>query len=264
MADTNTATAEPTESTERERSTVVFTYNDMDDAVVVTKGVNQTGGSGCEADQLAAQLGMAASGGGFRMKLLAAKTFGFINYTKDAIRLTPLGQRLCDPAQESAARSEAFLNVELFQKLYEKYRGLTLPPTNDALEAELVTLGVAPKQKDKARQVFQRSAKQAGYFAHGITKLIKPVITATVETPDKPKDDEREKPNGSGSGDGGDYPPFIKGLLKSLPTEGAPWKIDSRRKWLQLAANAFDLMYTTEEGETKEISITLKDLDSTK
>jgi hypothetical protein len=257
MADTNTAATETTESTERERSTVVFTYNDLDDAVAVAKGVHQAGGSGCEADQLAAQLNMAATGGGFRMKLLAAKTFGLINYTKDAIRLTPLGQRACDPTLEAAARAEAFLNVELFQKIFEKYKGFTLPPTNDALEAEMVTLGVAAKQKDKARQVFQRAAKQAGFFAHGPTRLIRPTTVTTTPPTDLPKDEDKDKgKGGAGSGDGGDYPPFIKGLLKSLPKEGELWKIDSRRKWLQLAANAFDLMYTDDDG--REIEITIK------
>lgn len=32
------------------------------------------------------------------------------------------------------------------------------------LEAEMVRLGFAEKQKDKARQVFQRSAMQASFF----------------------------------------------------------------------------------------------------
>jgi hypothetical protein len=257
MAETTTAAAETPESGERERSTVVFTYNDLDDAVTVAKGVHQVGGSSCEADALAAHLNMAATGGGFRMKLLAAKTFGLINYTKDAIRLTPLGQRACDAALEPAARAEAFLNVELFLKIYEKYKGWTLPPSNEALEAEMVTLGVAAKQKDKARQVFQRSAKQAGFFAHGPTKLIKPSIGAPIPS-EIPKDEEKDKSGKGGDGGGGDYPPFIKGLLKSLPAEGAEWKLDARRKWLQLAANAFDLMYVG-ENESREIQITIKD-----
>ena len=43
-----------------------------------------------------------------------------------------------------------------------------MPPAA-ALEREMVELGVSPKQKDKARQVFERSAEQAGFFATGGT-----------------------------------------------------------------------------------------------
>jgi len=42
-----------------------------------------------------------------------------------------------------------------------------LPPAA-GLETAMVALGVTPKQKDTARQVFQRSATEAGFFAYGL------------------------------------------------------------------------------------------------
>jgi hypothetical protein len=49
--------------------------------------------------------------------------------------------------------------------------------------------------------------------------------------------------------------PFIQGLLKTLPDEGSEWPVDRRAKWLQTAANAFDLMYKSSDPQTPEISI---------
>ncbi len=55
-----------------------------------------------------------------------------------------------------------------------------------------------------------------------------------------------EKPGfggGGGDGSGGNFHPFIEGLLKTLPETGSTWAIKDRAKWLKLAANAFDLIY---------------------
>jgi hypothetical protein len=45
---------------ERERSTIAFTYGDMEWAVKVAKSVHQVGGTSCQWDQLAAHLSLAA------------------------------------------------------------------------------------------------------------------------------------------------------------------------------------------------------------
>jgi len=50
-----------------------------------------------------------------------------------------------------------------------------LPPSA-AFERDIVGLGVAEKQKDKARQVFERSASQAGFFEAGKSKLVMPAV----------------------------------------------------------------------------------------
>jgi hypothetical protein len=42
------------------------------------------------------------------------------------------------------------------------------------LEREIANLGVAPKQTDKARQSFERSARQAGFFLQGEDRLVQP------------------------------------------------------------------------------------------
>jgi hypothetical protein len=243
--------AEATE-TERERSTISFPYNDLDDAVTVSKAVHAVGGTSCQWDQLAAKLGMSSTSGTFRLRMLAAKTYGVLSYDKNTVTLTTLGSRLCDPQQEKAARAEAFLVVPLYNKIYEDFKGRSLPPTS-GLETAIVTMGVAQKQKDKARQVFQRSAKQAGFFEYGVDRLVMPSIKASSapvvapiepEQPDKKKSKEKED-------DEEELHPFIKGLLKKLPVPDSEWPNDKRAKWLQAAVNIFDLMYTESEDDSK-------------
>src|ERR1035437_1488873 len=92
----------------RERSTIEFPYLDLDAAVEVAQGVHQVAGSSCGWDQLAAQMGQTAKGGGFRLRVMTAKTFGFVTYGQGTVTLTDLGQRLNDPQQEKVAATYGF------------------------------------------------------------------------------------------------------------------------------------------------------------
>lgn len=239
---------------ERGRSTVSFPYNDLDDVVNVAKAVHAVGGTSCEWEQLAAKLDQSSTSGTFRLRMLAAKIFNVLTYDKGNVSLTPIGTRLCDPQQEKAARADAFLAVPLYSKLYEKFKGATLPQVS-GLENVIVGLGVAQKQKDKARQVFQRAAKQAGFFEYGSDRLVMPSIRASAAAPavaptEPPADDDTKKKKAKDE-DEGELHPFIQGLLKKLPPADSEWPNDKRAKWLQAAVNIFDLMYTESEDDSK-------------
>ena len=52
-------------------------------------------------------MGQTAKGGGFRLRVMTAKTFGFVTYGQGTVTLTDLGQRLNDPQQEKAAKADA-------------------------------------------------------------------------------------------------------------------------------------------------------------
>lgn len=160
---------------------------------------------------------------------------------------------------------EAFLRVPLYKAIYDKYRGFTLPP-QAALEREMALLGVTPKQTDKARQAFERSAAQAGFFWAGKDRLVMPSMKGgqSEPAPSEPRPLEpgspgapSEKPaHGGGGGGGNDLHPFIAGLLASLPPAkvGQPkpeWPIAEQAKWLQTAASIFTLMYESSDGRIK-------------
>ncbi len=240
-------TLQPDDKRAVERSTIEFPYLDLQNGFEIAEGVHKVGGSGCDWDQLAAHFKQAAQGGGFRMRLISAKMFGLVTYDRGRVSLTNLGLRSVDQQQQKAAKVEAFLNVPLYKAVYEKFRGGTLPPTA-GLEREMVSMGVASKQSDRARQAFQRSAKFAGFFDFGSDRLVAPSVQGGAVAAEKLVEERQGGNGGGGSGGSGgdgrnDLHPFIQGLLAKLPEPESDWSTKDRAKWLQTAANIFDLMY---------------------
>src|ERR1035437_6298296 len=83
------------EKAERERSRIEFPYYSLDEATKIAKGIFDLGAN-CQIDQLAGHLNQSATGGGFRVKLMAARTFGLITYTQGNAALTDLGSPIVD------------------------------------------------------------------------------------------------------------------------------------------------------------------------
>lgn len=245
----------------REHSTIYFPNVDLAVAADLARAVYGRHGLGtCPLDELAAELKCTMSGH-FRNRTSAARQFGFIERDgRDAVKLTDLGCHLLSPESEADAMATAFLNVPLYNRIYETYRGKLLPPVK-ALEREMHSLGVVLKQAAVARQIFQRSARQAGFSASGDDRLVRPKTAnaaappepaATVEQAvfDAPRDERIGEGrrvwgggNGGTGGGGRELHPFVQGLLASLPEPETNWAVEGRAKWLQAAANIFDLMY---------------------
>lgn len=248
----------------RERSTIQFPYIDLDDSIVVAKGVHDVAGLQCELHQLAPHLGHnAVDSGMFRIKVSAARIFGLIETDRQLVRLTTLGRDAIDPAKEKRTRVDAFLSVPLYRAIWERYKGQLLP-RDLALEREIVGLGVSPKQADKARQTFQRSAQQAGFFAYGRERLVMPsfvpnpppstVTDATGGTEEEalPSLQETQRPKGFAPTDDGarslppellNVHPAIRGLLFTLPPAGARWPQQQQDDWLTAVRSIFGLIY---------------------
>lgn len=241
----------------RERSTIEFPYSSLDDAITVAQKLREFAGSAaCEVNELAAHMGLRPSGGGFRLKLSTARSFGLAKSDqRGTIQITDLGNRIIDARTEKQARADAFLTVPLYRAIYDSRKGHHLP--NPAvLEREMVNLGVAPKQKAKARQAFERSAKEAG-FINQEERFTMPPLSERAAEPGHSASKQLNPPrggfsSGGGGGSGGDFHPFIQGLLMKLPAPEEAWATDERVKWLRTAANIFDLIY---EGDGDDITI---------
>jgi len=180
---------------------------------------------------------------------MGARVFQLVEYSHRRVSLTDLGSRICDQEQEESAKVEAFLAVPLYKAVYDKFMGATLPPAT-GLEAEMTTMGVPQKQARRARQVFQRSAEQAGFFWSGKERLVKPALNASGN-PSERQEGERnrdevgndDKANGSRQ-----LHPFVEGLIKSLPRIGEPWPLGKRVQWLQAAVSCFSLIYPDDDA----------------
>jgi hypothetical protein len=124
--------------------------------------------------------------------------------------------------------------------MYEQYRGQVLPPP-PAIERHMEQLGVSPKQKGRARQVFQSSARYAGFVDPANGRFIRPGTGSESERPPKPRD----------AGGGGDEPPLdplIAALIQKLPAAGTTeWRVEDRVMWLQMAEMAFQMAYGSVE-----------------
>ncbi len=256
--DLKSSAAKPDGETKtRERSTIAFPYNDLDNAISVASALHENAGLSCETESLAAYMNQSAMSGAFRLNTSTARIFGLVETERGHVNLTELGRRIVDPAQEEQARAEAFLAVPLYSAIYEKYKGHMLPPTA-ALEREMAALGVSSKQTNKARQAFDRSAQQAGFFNHGKDRLVIPSFHRGAAAPEPERSDPKPTQTlktGGGGGGHGDLPYFILGLLEKLPGEGEEWPIAERQRWLQTAINAFDLMYSgNEKGVTIKVT----------
>lgn len=239
MADSpNAGSAEATQK--RFRSEIEFPYADLESVVELAQTIHTKAGSSCEVDELAAWMGQSATGGTFRTRLGAARMFGVTENSQGRTALTQLGRDILDGSgTERAARVTAFLNVELFRVMYEQYKGNALPPP-PAIERQMEQLGVSPKQKERARQTFMKSAQYAGFIDPASGRFVKPGIAQRDETPPKPE----ERTGGNG---GGDEPPaidpIIGGLLARLPKSGAVWPESERKLWLQLLEGSFKLIF---------------------
>jgi len=247
---------------EKDRSTIDFPYGGLEDAITVAKAVHKLGGNQCRLDSLAAELGHdTVKSGGFRQKLSTAHTFGFTSLSQGIVTLSALGVRVIDPEQEKVARVEAFLKVPLYNAIYEQFKNGPLPPAQ-GLESTMASLGVAVKQTSKARQAFQKSAKEAGFFAYGASKLVYPALgnqanfTKTKDADPKPDPNGSGGNGGNGGGDDGNQS-LIDGLIKVLPKAGTPWPLEAQRKWLQTAAANFAYAYNGTD-ETRSIKVTIE------
>jgi hypothetical protein len=245
------------------QSTIQFPYRDLETGISVAKAMWDAGGVSLTTEQLAGVMGLQAGSGNFVMKTATARIFGLVTYAGGKYDLTNLGFMVVDrdDRNQKQARAEAFLTVPLYKRTYEEFRGKQLPPRPFGLEQAFVRFGVSAKQKETARQIFEKSATQAGFFASGPDRLIPPIIASGGGFPppsNLPPDDRggggKQQPEDTSEPDTRGLPPFVQVLLDALPEPGTNWAIEGRAKWLVAASNMFDLIY---KG-AGEITVTAK------
>ncbi|MHB8381861.1 MAG: hypothetical protein ACYDC3_05920 [Candidatus Binataceae bacterium] len=226
-----------------ERSKIVFPYGDLDDALSVAKAIYKNSGTQADFDQLADWMKHGSvSSGTFRVKVAAARIFGLATVDNNRVTLLRLGQDTQDPDAEQRAKALAFLNVPLYRKIFETYRGRPLPD-DKALEKVLESFGVAIKQTNRARQTFQRAAEQAKVFNDKKDRLVLPAgVSLDSTTPNGGVGRKMENQNQQFA-PSSDTSPVLSFLLKSLPPSGSEWSRDARQQWMRMLELALDEMY---------------------
>lgn len=251
----------------RERSAIQFPYSDFEDAAKLANAIHSEVGSGtCSLVQLAAWTKQSAKSSGYRVQVAAARLFGLIESDggADSYRLSSLGKQFVDPQTARKAKTEAFFNVPLFAAIYKNHKDGVLPPAA-ALEREIAGLGVSDKQKSRARQIFERSAEQTGFFEHGKNRLIAPAIAVRDDSANAQTQQNGDDTLGGGGGGGGDgfdglgLDPLLVELLRKIPSVDEGWPKDKRLRWFKTFAMNVSQVYD-DDDEPIELSIT--DADS--
>lgn len=162
-----TINGEPVGKARRVASAIQFPYSDMTDAINVAEGLLKGGGTALTRDQLAAAMDLSPRGGGFATKIATAKIFGVIDTASGKYELTDIGFEIVDASRQAEAKIKAFLNVPLYKRIYDEFRGKLLPPRPHGLERAIINFGVTEKNARAARQAFERSARIAGFYPSG-------------------------------------------------------------------------------------------------
>lgn len=249
------------------RSGITSPYFDLAASIAVAQVIQQQGGGTSSPEQLAHWLGYkSTSSGTYATRTSAAnKHFGLIDSSGDTFSLTERAKTILSPVMpEDAinAKVDAFLAVALFAKVYEQFRGTTLPPEVGLKNLFQNTYKVLPDRVAVAVRVFLNSADQAGFFSTSgdRSKLIKPsgVHTSTPHTHSHNKDaippkidtPTQEKPKTSG-GDGGaaGVDTAIIGLLRKLPAQGESWTAAEQKRFLTAFTHTVEFLYPVNEGE---------------
>lgn len=236
----------------RESSDLGFPYVDLDQAIDVPDAINTFLGVKGTSDQLSGALSL--KGGAFSRRVAAAKMFGFVSREGTFVVISDLGRRAIsdDSAVAASAKVEAFLNVELYKKLYEDFRNARLP-ADKGLEHHMKAIGVPEKQTETARQIFRRSAKQAGFFNFGEDRLIIPPlkdasqlsVSSSVEQQVAYDESDLVIPNfiSTPTPTGTDLDPAITFALKTLPLKGDDWTYEELEDWLDGFKGVLRLVY---------------------
>jgi hypothetical protein len=182
MAAKDASLTETLDDSKWKRSGVRFATYALADCLTVAKAIHEQGGGTATLEQLAAFLNYAGTNNGaFLARLASARSFGLIQRYGDKHILTQLARTILMPVYDWEAKEamvQAFLNVELFSKVYEEYKGKELPPEAGLKNALQSMFGVAPARVDRAYRALMDSAEEAGFFATRGTRthLIVPTI----------------------------------------------------------------------------------------
>lgn len=256
------------EKTLRPRSEVATPYYGLDSSLEVPKAIHEQAGGSCAREQLAPLLGYnGTKNGGFLSRIGAARMFGLIDEVNGLIRLTPLANQILSPINsndEQRGKVTAFLNVELFAKVYERFKGQTLPSGQGLENLFRVEYKVIPAQVSKALRVLMESADSAGFFdAAGRGRLVLP-LSANAERPPvtlpptpAPLLPSATLPMGSDSkqsdarimvSDEG-IPPAIYGLIRDLPEEGTTMTAAKRQRLIKAFEASINWLYPDADEE---------------
>jgi len=132
-----------------------------------------------------------------------------------------------------------------------------LPPPA-AIERQIEQLGISPKQKERARQTFSKSATCAGFIDSSTGRFIKPGNLGARDESSAVQERDKDRTGGGGGSGTGDLEldPLLIALLKKVPSPENGWPGPSRVRWFRTFAMNVSQIYDA-DGEPVEMKIDL-------
>ncbi|MDP9164273.1 MAG: hypothetical protein M3N06_09295, partial [Pseudomonadota bacterium] len=138
----------------------------------------------------------------------------------------------------------------------DEFRGKQLPPRPHGLEAAFVNFGVSPKQKERARSAFDKSARAAGFFPNGNEdRLVEPfggssMVHSLVSSDmvlGAPVLGEPELASSLSPQPASGLHRSILGMLDELPAPKTQWGKSEQADWLEAVATLFQVIYKSDD-----------------
>jgi len=162
---------------------------------IITRLYEDVGGD-ASYDNFANIINNTPSSSTFVRKLSALKNYGLVSDENRHIRVSDLGSAIVaptSPKERSDALKRAFLNIEVFAGLYDRYKGKILP--QDEFLTNVVSSFVPKEFTNTWIDRFKQSAKAAGLITDRGDGKLQVREIAAVEGPEKfreePKSEDR-------------------------------------------------------------------------
>jgi hypothetical protein len=172
------------------RSGTKYPYFDLEAAEKFAKGIQDSGGSEVLEEDLLKHMGVANTTKSWIYGLSTAKEFGFVERkgqkAEARIMLTDLAKRLLRPGDNDelmASRVAAFLNPPIYKKLFERYKGATVPRVEFLANLLVREHKLLESVATPAAQAFIASAKFAGLDTNNVLGDPKKVEKKADEKP---------------------------------------------------------------------------------
>lgn len=227
-----------------------FAASSLADSVAVAEAIHRKGGGRASHDQLAAFLAYKSSNNGSYLdRVASARMFGLVEGTRGEMSPTRRAETILMPEYPEDVRPalvDAFMDVPLFQAIYEDYHGKELPPEFGLKNAMRTRYAITPSRVSDAYRSMMESADTAGLFEvkGSRTQLIIPTMPGLSRPPTLPQDDVAaeteplsESGGGGGGGGGGRKPPtptrsdlqndYVSTLIGILRDKGAKGEVDA-------------------------------------
>jgi hypothetical protein len=264
-------TPDPKTGKPKAKSGVSVPYYNLKQCEAVARTIHEQGGGACSREQLATLLKYSGTNnGGFLTKVSAAKAFGLVEESGATLRITSRAKAILSPvmpADAEQARIDAFLSIDFFKTIYERFKGTTLPQEAGLKNLLQNTYSIIPTRVVPSLTILQDSAEHAGFFkaTGNRSKMVYPLMAGSQGETSQPQndqaakddsqsnDDSGSKQRGKGGGDDGgndNKPPIpaaLLGLITQLPPVGTIL-LPKRRAALSAAfKSAIDFLYPEAE-----------------